>query len=127
MTAVILFAHGSPVPEANQGIVELACRVQEGMPGAVVLPAFLDSAQPDLGATVAEAVRRGASRLVVMPYFLTVGLHLRRDLPRLIAEQRTRFPQVEILVSESLEGYAGMAEAVADRVREALNGAEGVR
>ena len=127
MTAVILFAHGSPVPEANQGIAELASRVQEDMPGAVVLPAFLDSTQPDLGATVAEAVGRGASRLVVMPYFLTVGLHLRRDLPRLIAEQRVRFPQVEILVSESLEGYAGMAGAVADRVREALNGAEEVR
>ena len=96
------------------------------MPGGVVLPAFLDSAQPDLGAAVAEAVRRGASRLVVMPYFLTVGLHLRRDLPRLIAEQRARFPQVEILVSESLEGYANMAEAVVGRVREALNGTERV-
>ena len=75
VTTVILFAHGSPVPEANQGIAALARRVQESMPGGVVLPAFLDSAQPDLGAAVAEAVRRGASRLVVMPYFLTVGLH----------------------------------------------------
>ncbi len=126
MTTVILFAHGSPVPEANQGIAALARRVEESMPGGVVLPAFLDSAQPDLGAAVAEAVRRGASRLVVMPYFLTVGLHLRRDLPLLIAEQRARFPQVEILVSESLEGYAGMAEAVVGRVREALNGTERV-
>ena len=127
MTAVILFAHGSPVPEANQGIAVLARRVEEGMPGAFVLPAFLDSTQPDLGASVAEAVRRGATHLVVMPYFLTVGLHLRRDLPRLIAEQRARFPQVEILVSESLEGHAGMVEAVAGRVREILNSAGEVR
>jgi len=121
MTGVILFAHGSPVPEANQGVAALARQVAEKLEAEFVTAAFLDSAPPDLGAALAEAARRGVSRVVVMPYFLTMGLHLRRDLPRLMAEQRARFPQLEIIVSESLEGYPGMVEAVLGRVREALN------
>ncbi len=121
MTGVVLFAHGSPVPEANQSIAALARQVAAGLDAEFVTEAFLDSAQPDLSAALAEAARRGVRRVVVMPYFLTLGLHLRRDLPRLITEQRARFPQLEILVSESLEGYPGMAEAVLSRVREALS------
>lgn len=127
MTGVILFAHGSPVPEANESLAALARQVAENLDAAFVTAAFLDSAQPDLGAAMAEAARRGISRVVVMPYFLTVGLHLRRDLPRLIAEQRAHFPELEILVSESLEGYPGMVEAVLGRVREALNTARDAR
>lgn len=121
MTGVILFAHGSPVAEANQGVAALARQVAQKLEAEFVTAAFLDSAPPDLGAALAEAARRGVSRVVVMPYFLTMGLHLRRDLPRLMAEQRARFPQLEIIVSESLEGYPGMVEAVLGRVREALN------
>lgn len=120
MTGVVLFAHGSPVPEANQGITELAREVGARTGAAFVTAAFLDSAPPDLGAALAQAVERGVHRIVIMPYFLTMGLHLRRDLPRLVAEQRARFPALEILVSESLEAYPGMADAVVGRVREAL-------
>ncbi len=127
MTGVILFAHGSPVAEANQGVAALARQVAEKLEAEFVTAAFLDSAPPDLGAALAEAARRGVSRVVVMPYFLTMGLHLRRDLPRLMAEQRARFPQLEIIVSESLEGYPGMVEAVLGRVREALNSAGNLR
>ena len=124
-TAVVLFAHGSPVAEANEGVAALARRVaaslDAGIAAEFVTAAFLESAQPDLGAAIAEADRRGLRRVVIMPYFLTLGLHLRRDLPRLVAQQRARFPRMEILVSESLEGYEGMAEAIASRVRQALN------
>ncbi len=123
-TGVILFAHGSPVAEANEGVAALARRVASGLDAEFVTAAFLDSAQPDLGAAAAEAVRRGVARLVVMPYFLTLGLHLRRDLPRLVADVRARHPQIEILVSESLEGFPGMADAVLGRVHEALGAAQ---
>lgn len=120
MTAVVLFAHGSPVAEANDGVAALARTVSERIEADFVLTAFLDPAKPNLGDAIAEAVDRGATRIAVMPYFLTIGLHLRRDLPVLIEEQRRRFPNVKILVTESLEGHPGMAEAVAARVRETL-------
>ncbi|MBI4458889.1 MAG: CbiX/SirB N-terminal domain-containing protein [Acidobacteria bacterium] len=119
VTAILIFAHGSAVPEANQSVVRLAEEVSRrtNSPAAC---AFLELAQPDLAATVAGFVATGIRRIVVIPYFLSMGVHVRQDLPRLIEQQRALFPKVEILVGQSLESHPGMAEVVLDRVRETL-------
>ena len=118
-TAIIVFAHGSAISEANSGVAALAEEIarRSGCPASC---AFLDVAQPDLHSAVAVVVDAGARRIVVVPYFLTMGVHVREDLPRLLEAQRSRFPEVEILAGQSLEGYPGMAEMILDRVREAL-------
>jgi len=118
-TAIIVFAHGSAVPEANGEVARLAEEVSRRA-RCPARSAFLELAQPDLAAAVAESVEAGARRVVVVPYFLTMGVHVRRDLPRLIAEQQARFPGLDIRAGQSLEGYPGMADALLDRVRQAL-------
>lgn len=119
---MVLFAHGSPVAAANEGVEELARLVAERGGFPLVFSAFLDPVRPGLGEAVERAVRAGAGRVVVMPYFLTVGLHLRRDLPRLVAEQRARFAGLEIVVADSLENHPAMADTVLSRVHQALGG-----
>ena len=118
-TAIILFAHGSGVPEANRQVVRLAEEISRGT-HCTVGCAFLEVAQPDLPAAVAGAAGTGARRIVVIPYFLTTGVHIHNDLPRLIEQQRTLFPGVEFLIGRSLEGHPGMAELIVNRVREVL-------
>ena len=118
-TTIILFAHGSSVAEANASVARLAAEVAQETQYPVMC-AFLELAQPDLASAVADAVRQGARKVVVAPYFLTLGLHAGRDLPVLIDEQRRRFPGVEITAARSLEGSPGLAQLILDRVREIL-------
>ncbi len=61
--------------------------------------------------------RHGVMRVVVVPYFLTLGLHLQRDLPRLVEEARRANPGLEIEVTAPLDGHPAMAEALVDRAR----------
>src|SRR5260370_1507070 len=103
--AVILFAHGSRVEEANQGVHDLAQQIQDIGSYSYVRAAFLECAEPDLSAAVAEAVGKGSRRVVVIPYFLTLGLHLRRDFPKLLAAEKAKYPQVEIESDQPLEGH----------------------
>ena len=117
-TGIILFAHGSPVEEANRGVHELAAQVEAAGPYNYVRAAFLDGGQPDLGTAVEEAAAAGFERLIVIPYFLTVGLHLRRDLPKLIAAAREKHPHLEIAVGQSLEDHPRMPSIILGRVRE---------
>lgn len=119
-TGVILFAHGSSVEEANRGVHELARRVEEAGPFRYVRAAFLESAQPDLGAAVAQAAEAGLRRVIVIPFFLTMGIHLRRDLPRLIALQKQKHPTLEIAVGQSLEGHPLLPSVILERVREVV-------
>jgi sirohydrochlorin ferrochelatase len=119
-TGILLFAHGSPVEEANRGVHDLAQKIEATGPYRYVRAAFLDSAQPDLLAGVMEAAEAGLERLIVIPYFLTVGLHLRRDLPKLVAAAREKHPNFEIAVGQSLEGHPLMPSIILSRAQEVL-------
>jgi sirohydrochlorin ferrochelatase len=64
--------------------------------------------------------QRGATRLIVVPYFLTPGAHLQRDLPRLVAEARSAHPHLRIEVTAPLDGHPLLRDIVLDRAREAV-------
>ena len=118
--AVILFAHGSVVEEANQGVHDLASQIRSMGRFHFVRAAFLDCAHPNLGEAIEEAVNARSTRVIVIPYFLTMGIHLRRDLPNLIAPEKERHPHVAIDVGQSLEGHPLMGSIVLERVEQAL-------
>jgi|YelNatPaOPRAMG01_1025707.scaffolds.fasta_scaffold23731_2 sirohydrochlorin ferrochelatase len=116
--AIILFAHGSAVEEANDGVRELARRIKDAGGYSFVRASFLGPGQPELGPTIHEAVGKGFRRIVVVPFFLTLGIHLRRDLPRLVAAEKEKYPDVEIQVGRSLEDHPEMVSLVISRIRE---------
>lgn len=119
-TGIVLFGHGSSVEDANQGVRDLAKQVRDAGPYQHVRAAFLELAQPDLNAAVAEAAAAGLARVIIIPYFLTVGIHLRRDLPHLIAPLQQKYPRLTLEVGASLEGHPMMASIILGRVREVM-------
>jgi len=119
-TAILLFAHGSSVGEANGGVHELARQIEQTGPYKYVRAAFLELAQPNLSAAVGQAVDAGFRRVIVIPYFLTLGIHLQRDLPNLLAMEKSKHPEIEIEAGESLEGHPLMPSLILGRIQEAL-------
>lgn len=116
---IILFAHGSRVESANQGVRDLASQMEVAGPYDYVRACFLELGTPDLMGAVREAAATGRKRLIVLPYFLTLGLHLERDLPKLLQEARAGFSDVEITVGESLDGHPRMVSVLLERARKA--------
>jgi sirohydrochlorin ferrochelatase len=84
----------------------------------LVEAAFLEQGSPDLREAVRRLAARGASRILVVPYFLTLGLHLQRDLPRIVADISRIQPNVEIRVTPPLDGHPAMELALIDRARD---------
>lgn len=119
-TGILLFAHGSSAEEANRAVHELARQIEAQGPHGYVRAAFLERAQPDLGEAVRQAVEAGRQRLIVIPYFLSMGVHLRRDLPNFIAALKQKYPEVMIEVGQPLEGHPLMASIILGRVQEVL-------
>ncbi len=114
-TGYIVFAHGSSVESANEAVRKVAREMARRASLDKVVPAFLEGGRPNLGSAVGELIAAGVSKVVVIPYFLTLGLHLQRDLPLLIEEAREDHPGVEITVTEPLDGHPAMVEALLDR------------
>ena len=117
MTALIVFAHGSSIESANEAVRAVA-RDLAAATGQVAEAAFLDGGAPLLAGAVDAVVARGASRVVVLPYFLTLGLHLQRDLPRLVDQVRAAHPQTTIAVTQPLDGHTALVQALKDRASE---------
>lgn len=112
MKFLLLIAHGSRSQSANDEIRRLARHVADLDENdyQAVLPAFLEMADPDIPRGIAECVEQGATRIVVVPYFLAGGNHVTRDIPRVIARARSELPQVEIVISR----YLGSSDAMAN-------------
>jgi sirohydrochlorin ferrochelatase len=116
-TAYIVFAHGSSVESANDAVRSVAAEMARRGGFEHVVAAFLGGGTPDLKGAVGELRGRGLTHIVVLPYFLTLGLHLQRDLPQLVEDTRRAHPGVEIEVTEPLDGHPAMVEALLDRAR----------
>lgn len=117
MTALIVFAHGSSIESANEA-VRVVARDLATATGSHVEPSFLEGGRPDLAGAVDACIAQGASRVTVVPYFLTLGLHLKRDLPRLVDQVRESHGGVEIQVAPPLDGHPALIQALKDRAAE---------
>jgi sirohydrochlorin ferrochelatase len=118
-TAFVLFAHGSRIESANDSVRSLAEQMAAAC-GHPVDPAFLELGQPDLSAAVAHLSAMGAARVIVIPYFLTLGTHLRRDLPRLAREAAGAHPDLTIEVLPPLDGHPALLKALLETAAGAL-------
>ncbi len=119
-TAIIVFAHGSSVESANEAVRSVTAAVAQSGGFGLVETAFLELASPDLPEAVARVAGKGAVHVIVAPYFLTLGIHLQRDLPRIIADILRRHPGLRIEVTEPLDGHPALRDIVLDRVKKAL-------
>jgi sirohydrochlorin ferrochelatase len=119
-TGVAIFAHGSVIESANESVRSVASQFAAVSGIDLVEPCFLELGQPDLAEAVKRLAGRGADRILVVPYFLTLGKHLQRDLPRIVADIAAAHPDVEIAVTPPLDGHPAMVEALVDRAREGL-------
>ncbi len=118
-TGFVVFAHGSRIESANQAVRDTAARLALAGGFDFVEAAFLELGAPDLDGAVARLAARGVRRVIVLPYFLTLGLHLERDLPRLLEKAAKAHPDVEIRMAPPLDGHEGLVNVLLDRAREA--------
>ena len=120
-TAALLIAHGSRRAEANADLVKLADAVRATSQFGIVEIAYLELAQPDIPAGADACVSRGAQRVLMMPYFLSAGVHVRNDLQKFQQNFREKYPGVEFDVCEPLGLHPKLVEVVIERLREKLS------
>lgn len=121
-TAILLMAHGSRIPEANNAVSEIASMVKEMTGFDIVEISFRENYSPDIQKGIDACVERGAARILLVPYFLYLGAHVLQDLPEEIEEAQQRHPGVEMMMGKPLGVHRKLAEIVAERITEALAG-----
>jgi len=124
-TAILLIAHGSRHAPANDDLLDLAGRLAGGGGHPIVEPCFLELAEPNIPDGGARCVARGASRVLMVPYFLSAGVHLLRDLTDARAVLARRHPAVEFRLAPPLGPHPLLDRLVAERIGQAEAGSDG--
>jgi sirohydrochlorin ferrochelatase len=119
-SAIIVFAHGSRVESANQAVRAVAADLARAGGYPLVEAAFLELGSPSLEEAADLLIARGAGRIVILPYFLTPGLHMERDLPRLVEAISLKHNGLQAVVTPPLDGHPGLVEILADRAAAVL-------
>ncbi len=117
---LVVFAHGSRVAAANEAVERVARKAADEGGFAFYSTAFLELAEPTLEGAVVALAGAGVRRIVVAPYFLTMGLHLTRDFPEILNGIRARHPGLDLKAAPPLDGHPALASILVQRAREAL-------
>jgi len=117
--AILLIDHGSRREAANAQLEAVAGQVRKRAPDSIVEVAHLEIAKPDIAEGIDACVKKGATQIVVHPYFLAPGLHATEDIPAQVERAAARHPDVRIRISEALGGHPALIDAILDRVSNA--------
>lgn len=84
-TGIIIVDHGSRRAQSNELLEEVATQFRRRFTQMydIVEPAHMELAEPSIATAYARCVARGATRIVVCPFFLGPGKHWTGDIPRL--------------------------------------------
>ncbi|MCA9836008.1 MAG: sirohydrochlorin chelatase [Trueperaceae bacterium] len=113
--AVVLMAHGTPKPEANEALYKIAKRVEANINKPVRL-AFMECNEPGIPEAIDSLIQAGHETLVAVPYFLQAGGHVKDDLPRMISEAQHNHPEKAILLADYLGFDSRFVEVIRERL-----------
>jgi sirohydrochlorin ferrochelatase len=118
-TALLLIAHGSRHKEANDDLLDLAARLRAAGPYAIVEPAYLELAEPTIEQAGKRCIEQHAEQVILLPYFLSAGVHVRRDLLAHRDRLAHTNPHLDVRLAEPLGRHPLLQEIVSERAVEA--------
>jgi sirohydrochlorin ferrochelatase len=119
-TGIIIVDHGSRREESNRMLEQIAALFAQRFAETheIVEPAHMELAEPSIATAYARCVARGATRIVVTPFFLGPGKHWTQDIPRLTAEAAAKFPRTSYHVTPTL----GIDELILELLNKRVQG-----
>lgn len=112
MNALILFSHGSLLCGAGEALDAHAARLRQTGEWDMVTVGYLNYSAPTFAEAVAECAARGATEILVLPFFLVPGYFITKSLPECLESARAAHPGVTFTVADAIGFDTGLADAL---------------
>jgi sirohydrochlorin cobaltochelatase len=116
--AIILLGHGSKSKDAIDDfnyVVELT-KTKSGIEH--LYGAHMELAEPSLEKVIAQLYSSGQKNVIILPYFLFNGNHIKMDIPSIIENLESLFPGLKIVFGTAIGKEPLMAEIMAKKIQE---------
>lgn len=115
---LIILGHGSKAPEATETLAAVTEMVRKTAAYERVEYASLQLSEPALPAVVDKMAGEGVGDILVLPFLIAVGQHVKTDIPEELDMLRGRYPGVKMRLGRPLGPDPRLAEILLDRAAE---------
>lgn len=116
--AVILIGHGSRVPGAAESMEKVAQALKASGRYPHVTTCNMSLMRPHFVETFQRVVAQGAKAILVLPYFLNEGVHIKCDIPNMMQDIGKDYPDVKLVMGMPLGFDRLLVDLVAKRISE---------
>ena len=117
MKSILVVGHGSRSKEAlevfNMMMDNFKLKVEGDVEGC-----FMELCAPNMPDTIELMYKNGTRDLVVVPYFLFSGIHIKEDIPKILKEIKVKYRDLKISMAKPI-GYNNI---IADILKENAEG-----
>lgn len=119
-TGIIILGHGSKLHKANKLLYEVARVIKKKNNFNIVEPSYLQFHHPDLPGSIRRVIEKGCKKIIIVPFFLFKGNHVKRDMPMAIKKEMNKYPGTRFVFTKSLGEDKGISDIVLRNINEAI-------
>jgi len=116
MKGVLIIAHGSRAKETESTLDAVVAMLGPKLPGTQIECAFMEFSDRTVERGASALIARGVTEIKITPYFLFMGVHMKRDIPDMVAGCAANYPDIRITMGEPLGVDERLADILADRI-----------
>ncbi|WP_159517254.1 sirohydrochlorin chelatase [Sunxiuqinia indica] len=116
--AVIIVGHGSKSNQAVEDFNFIVKLLKEKLDERTVYGAHMELASPSLEEVVGEIAHSDINKVLVIPYFLFNGNHIKQDIPDILTQLKEKYPHLDFHFSKPIGREPLMAEIMYRKVQE---------
>lgn len=118
---LLIVGHGSRSQEARDTFEETVQLVRRTGEYSLVEGAHMELAQPSIPEMVEKLAAEQVDEIIVVPYFLYKGIHIKKDIPQIMKELSNKYPRINFKLGEPIGAEPIFTRILLNRAREALD------
>jgi sirohydrochlorin cobaltochelatase len=118
LDGLLFVGHGSKDAEGNEEIRRFVELIKPQLAVPVIETCFLEFEDPDIEAGLAACVKRGATRVAVIPIILFSAGHAKLHIPAALDEARKKYPAIEFIYGRPIGVHDEVLEILTSRLFE---------
>lgn len=117
--AVVLAGHGSKLEHSGEALNRVCESLRKKEPGTFFQVAFLEINSPSIPEAVDLCLTQGADEVIIVPYFVQSGKHVKEHIPQIVLGIQARHPSKSIRLSRHLDFDKRIVSAIKVRILDA--------
>lgn len=118
MQAVLYIGHGSRSREGVEEAIQFIDQCRRNINLKIQELCFLELAKPSISEGIESCVKKGATRIAVVPILLLTAVHAKKDIPYELEQAKSKYPQIEFIYGSPIGIHPKLIDCLFDRLTE---------